>query len=129
MALVIVAIAASMFLYFADALRITRLSRQETQATTFAKNYLTSLQSYWQTPENYTFGLGYAKELAEAVPEPYRLDVTITNEANETLAQFPEGVAVAKDESRLRKITLMFTDDKGKLLVIQSDISYPPPRP
>jgi hypothetical protein len=129
-ALVLVAVAASMFLYFADALRITRLARQETTATAYAKNYLTSLQSYWQDPDNYVYGLAYADKLAATVPEPFSLNVTIKDEKGSELVNFPDDkTSTEKNVSRLRQITVTLLDNQGRSLSMQSSISYPPPRP
>ncbi len=129
-ALVLVAVAASMFLYFADALRITRLARQETTATAYAKNYLTSLQSYWQDPDNYVYGLAYADKLAETVPEPFSLNVKIKDEKGSELVNFPDSnSSTDKNVSRLRQVTVTLIDNKGKSISMQSSISYPPPRP
>lgn len=129
-ALVIVAIAASMFLYFADALRLTRLARQETTATTFARSYLSSLQSYWQEPDNYVYGLAYAESLADTVPEPFSIQVRIRDEKGVELLNLPdEQATLEKDSSRLRHVSVTLTDLQGKVISMSSSISYPPPRP
>lgn len=129
-ALVIVAIAASMFLYFADALRLTKVARQETTASNYAKNYLASLQSYWQDPENYVYGLAYAESLAATVPEGFTLYVKVEDEKGRALLDYPDsGASPGKVESRLRYISLKLIDGKGKELSMTSRMAYPPPRP
>jgi len=129
-ALVIVSIAASMFLYFADSLRLTREASQETELIAFSKNYLSSLQSYWQDANNYEFGLSQIAVLAHSVPESYSLAVTVRNEADEIILKYPEAESIPiQDKSTLRHLTLTFSNEQNKQLSMSHSFSFPPPRP
>lgn len=127
-ALVIVSIAVSMFLYFADSLRLTGLTKDETQATTIARNYFDRLHSAWQYTDDYENSISLATTQLDALPEGYKAIVKIKDESGSSILDSSEEGSVTKDTSKLRHITLTITTNKGKEMTMQTSISSPAPR-
>jgi prepilin-type N-terminal cleavage/methylation domain-containing protein len=121
-ALAVIAITVSMFLYFADALRLTRISKEETQAAAYARNYLDGLRGLWLVHDNYINRLDYAEP--QNSPTGYEVKVTILDEAGKAVASYPGG-ASESNLSPLRTVTISLTDEKGQVYEMSTQISRP----
>jgi prepilin-type N-terminal cleavage/methylation domain-containing protein len=121
-ALAVIAITVSMFLYFADALRLTRISKEETTASAYARNYLDSLRGLWLVRDNYLNKLDYAEP--QNIPAGYEVKVTILDEAGKAVASYPGG-AGGSNFSPLRTVTISLTDEAGQVYEMSTQISRP----
>ena len=117
-ALVVITIAISMFLYFADALRLTRISKVETEAAAYTRNYLDTLRSIWQLEHNYKYKLDAAEP--QNLPEGYEAKVTISNESGGSISP-----STSSDLSALRTVTISLTDRQGKVYEMTTQIARP----
>ena len=139
-ALVLVAVAVSMFLYFADSLRLTTLSREETQAASFARNYFDSLKSRWQSEIGYENDLELAEDLLlSQTPEGYEAELEVKDEKDSlifklSLERASDGSATltgsvpGSHAAPLRKMYLLLKSNKGKEILLETTISAPAPR-
>ncbi len=140
MALVLVAIAVSMFLYFADSLRLTTVSREETQAATFGRNYFDSLKSRWQSEFGYENDLDIIGDfLEDNIPDSYEAVLEIKDENDSTIVELElsrnaDGVAnmsgsiPSSHSASLRKMYLTLSSAKAKEMRLETTISAPAPR-
>lgn len=118
-AMVIAAIAISMFVYFADALRLTRVSKQETAAATYMRNHLDYLRNAWRIYENYD-DLSYALPVEANVPTGFTATVTVNHE-EVNAGPLP----IAPASANLRTVTIRLEDDQGRIYQMSTQISRP----
>ena len=116
-ALVLVSVAVSMFVYFTDALRITRISKEETLALSYARQHLDALKSQWQSPEAYITGLDLA--VPDDVPVGFRAEVAIKDEKGGSVALTDE------HDSMLRTVTIWLHHEGGKSYHLSTQIARP----
>jgi prepilin-type N-terminal cleavage/methylation domain-containing protein len=124
-ALVILGITIMLFGSFVTSLQSDKKATEQTTALAYARNYLEGLRSKWQTLEGY-------QKLSLATPDNpppnYELEVTIQNDAGDTIFSFPSGSS-SSDLSPLRNITLTFTDEEDKTVTLGTQLARPTPAP
>ena len=116
-ALVLVSVAVSMFVYFTDALRITRMSKEETLALTYARQHLDALKSAWQQPKAYLEDLDLARP--DNVPVGFRADVNLKDAGVGSIDLSGE------DGSILRTVTITLVHESGKSYSLSTQIARP----
>jgi prepilin-type N-terminal cleavage/methylation domain-containing protein len=124
-ALVILGITIMLFGSFVTSLQSNKKAKEQATALAYARNYLESLRTKWQTLEGYqTLSLATPTD----PPPRYDLEVKIQNDAGDTIFSFPSGSS-ADDLSALRNITLTFTDEENKTVTLVTQIARPTPVP
>lgn len=125
-ALVLVAVAVSMFVYFIDALRLTRISSNEAEISAYMRNYLDTLRSAWRDTDNY-FDL--SSEIAgrnivqpPEAPQGSRVNVTITSD--EGTVYSGSGRGSGTDYSNLRDVQIEVTANET-VYSLHTQISRP----
>ena len=121
-ALAVAGIAISMFGYLINSLRLTRVSKLETEAAAYARNYLDTLRGQWR----FTNGYENPSEAAALVPpEGYTVTVNIENQTGDELFTFP-GPAPATDTSPMRTVTINLTHSQEAAVTMSTKIARPP---
>jgi prepilin-type N-terminal cleavage/methylation domain-containing protein len=124
-ALVIIGLTIMLFGSFVTSLQSTRTAREQTTALAYARNYLETLRSKWQTLEGYqTLSLA----TPDNPPSSYELAVEIQNNNGNTIFSYPGGSS-SDDLSPLRNVMLTFTDEDDKTVTLVTQIARPTPVP
>jgi prepilin-type N-terminal cleavage/methylation domain-containing protein len=123
--LVILSIAIMLFGPFVDSLKTNRKAEEKTTALAYARNYLESLKTHWQTLEGYqTLSLATPQN----PPETYKLEIKIENDEGGVIFSYPGG-ASSEDLSALRKLTVTFTDEEDRKMSFVTLMARPTPVP
>lgn len=122
-ALVLVAVAVSMFTYFVDALRLTNVSRQETQAAAYMRNYLDNLRAEWRDFEDYTYHIDRADP--GKPPDTFKKVAVTVSSSNGAVVSYPGGAAPASHLAPLRTVTISVTNQQDVSLSLSTYIARP----
>ncbi len=123
--LVILSLAIMLFGPFVNSLKATRKAEEKTTALAYARNYLETLQTTWQTLAGYQT-LTFATP--DSPPANYDINVEIENDEGEIIFSYPNGAA-SEDLSPLRKLTITFTDEEDKTMSLVTLLARPTPVP
>jgi type II secretory pathway pseudopilin PulG len=121
--LVILSFAVMLFGPFVDSLSMNKKASEKTSALAYARTYLETLKTNWQTLGGYQ---NLSLATPENPPENYDLEVDIENSEGSVIFGYPGG-ASSEDLSALRKITVTFTDEEDKPMTLVTLIARPTP--
>ena len=129
-ALVIISITMGFFGYFATSLGLSKESKLETAASSFARRYLDTLRSNWQSDLDYDDG-----ELLSLSPpsgyDDYTLTITLLDSAGTTTSTYTESYSngfsnLNSTADAIRQINLLLTTRQGDQHEFSTQIVRPP---